>query len=177
MKLDKLKSRFESIFALEQDAVFRYCFFRTSNREVALDLTQDSFMRFWDALIENREIKNDRAFLFTISRNLIIDYYRKKKATSLDSILEEVEDGSLIIADSNTEDINISAEARFVLEKIEELDPSDRQVVYLRFIEGMKPKEISEILNVSPNVISVRIVRALERLREIAGIDLSEKNE
>lgn len=175
MKLDKLKKRFETVYSAESDAVFRYCFFRTSQREVALDLTQEVFMRFWDSLQNKKDIKSDRAFLFTISRNLVIDYYRKKKSASLDSIVEEVEDGSMIISDTESQNTILKSEGRFVLEKINQLDPMHRQVIYFRFVEDLKPKEIAEILGVTPNVVSVRIVRAIERLREITGYDIKDE--
>lgn len=173
MNLDILKKRFEDIYATESDGVFRYCFFRTSQREVALDLLQDTFMRFWDALSQNKEIKNDRAFLYTISRNLIIDYYRKKKSVSLDNILEEVSDSSMIITDSK-ENVVLSAESRFFIDKIEELEEGDRQIIYFRFVDDLKPKEIADILDVTANVVSVRLNRALQKLREITGINIEE---
>jgi len=169
MENQALKKRFEEGYELHSDAVFRYCFFRISNKETSLDLVQETFMRFWDALIQGKEIKNDRAFIFTIVKNLIIDYYRKKKSLSLDEMMEETEDSSFFLEDKNNANSELSSEARFVLEKIEELDSPSREVVYLRFVEGFKPKEIAEILDVSPNVVSVRIVRALERLRELTG--------
>ncbi|HEY0220774.1 MAG TPA: RNA polymerase sigma factor [Candidatus Paceibacterota bacterium] len=177
--MDKnLKKRFDGVYTAEADSVFRYCFFRVSNREVALDMTQETFMRFWDSIREGKEIKNDRAFLFTISRNLVIDYYRKKKSLSLDAILDEVEDATMHLEDkssfSNTE---MTAEARFVMEKINELEPIHREIVRLRFMEGLPPKEIAEVLGVTANVVSVRVIRAMEKLREITGYEVETQNE
>lgn len=176
MNSDITKKRFETMYLSESDTIFRYCLFRVSNRELALDLVQETFMRFWDSLIQKKEIKNDRAFLFTISRNLIIDHYRKKKSSSLDKILEEVEDGTMLLSDSSQSQNSLfSAESRFFLEKINDLDDADRQVVYLRFVEDLKPKDISEVLDLSPNVVSVRLNRALNRLREITGLNIQEE--
>lgn len=173
MNLDNLKKKFEEIYQRESDAVFRFCLFRVSDREVSLDLAQEIFMRYWDNLSSGKEIKNDRAFLFTISRNLIIDYYRKKKATSLDEIIEESEDSLSILSD-HTQNIELTAEAGFFLEKINDLEATYRQVIYMRFVEDLRPKEIAEILDLSPNVVSVRLNRALERLREITGLKLQD---
>jgi DNA-directed RNA polymerase specialized sigma24 family protein len=44
--------------------------------------------------------------------------------------------------------------------------------MYLRFVEDMKPKEIAEILEQPVNVVSVRIFRALEKMREIMNIKI-----
>lgn len=170
------KKIFTEMYNLESDALFRFCIFRVSNRESALDLTQETFMRYWDALISGKDIKNHRAFLFTICRNLVIDHYRKKKALSLDSFLDEVGDSSSFIEDKDSNLNSYStAEARFVMDKLSELEESDGHIVYLRFIEGLRPKDIADILGVSSNVVSVRITRALEKLRSITGFNLSEE--
>lgn len=175
MKQDILKKRFTEIYNTQSDSVFRFCLFRVSNRDNSLDIVSETFMRYWDALISGQDIKNDKAFLFTISRNLIIDYYRKKKSVSLDGLLEETEDSSFLMEDkSSSLNTEVSSDARMVLEKINELEPSYRQVIYLRFVEGFKPKEIADILNVSSNVVSVRLLRALEKLRAITGFDVKE---
>ena len=175
-RANSTKERFENLYQTESDAVFRYCLYRVSDYNQALDLTQTVFMRYWDALSQGREILNDRAFIFMIARNLIIDFYRKKKSLSLDSILEENEDQMFMADDVNELDAEISSEARFILGKISELEPIHQQVIYLRYVEDMRPHEIAEVLEVSSNVVSVRIVRGLEKLRELSGINIKEKN-
>lgn len=167
------KQQFLELYNRESDAIFRFCLLRTSDSEKAVDLTQDTFMRFWDVMSKGEEaITHERALLFKIARNLIIDWYRKKKSVSLDSFLEN-EDGSIdsLLIDKDTTNLEMSGEARFVLEKISELEPMYQQVVYMRFVEDMKPKEISEILGESVNVVSVRITRGIEKLREITGYE------
>lgn len=170
-----MKNRFVSLYEKEADAVFRYCLIRTSSRETAIDLSQEAFMRFWDALVQHKSISNDRAFLFTIVRNLIIDWYRKKKSVSLEA-LGESRDGeerdildTLILQDGGYIQEELRAEGRYVIEKIKELDPQYQQILYLRFVEDMKPREIAEILDESVNVVSVRLTRAIEKLRNIVG--------
>jgi RNA polymerase sigma-70 factor, ECF subfamily len=165
------EQRFEELYETESDAVFRYCMFRISSREAALDLAQDTFMRFWDALVKGREIRNDKAFLFVIARNLVIDWYRKKKSVSLDAIVEESGDQVFRLDNSTMEDMDSSAEARFVMDKLVELEPSYQHIVYLRFVEDLKPKDIAAILGVSANAVSVRINRGLKELRRIAGYE------
>lgn len=172
MKVDILKNRFDEVYASNVDAVFRYCVFRIADREIVTDLVQDVFTKYWDSLVQGKDINNDRAFIFTISRNLIIDYYRKKKSLSLDSIIDEVDDSSYILLSDESINNEFTAEARMVRDKINQLEPIHKEIIHLRFIEGLKPKDIAGILDVSPNVVSVRLVRALEKLREITGINL-----
>jgi RNA polymerase sigma-70 factor, ECF subfamily len=175
MNPEKHKSKFEEIYNSQSDAVFRYCLFKTSNRETSIDLVQEIFMRFWSALTKEREIENHKAFLLKISRNAVIDHYRKKKETSLDEILEETEDSTALLIDERSTNFQTSADGRYALEKINELEPIHRQVIYLRFVEGLGPKEIGEILGISANTASVRVIRAIERLREITRSEIEEE--
>ena len=176
METEVAKNQFVALYTAEADAVFRYCFVCTSNREVALDLAQDTFVRFWNSITKNEtdaaNIKNERAFLFTIARNLIIDWYRKKKSVSLEALTEGSEESggsTMQFSDSSKADLERLGEARHLMGKIKDIDPIYQQAVYLRFVEDLKPKEIADILGESANVISVHINRGLKQLRDLAG--------
>ncbi|MFZ3043808.1 MAG: sigma-70 family RNA polymerase sigma factor [Minisyncoccia bacterium] len=180
MESETLKKRFIELYNGESDSIFRFCLLRTSDREVALDLMQDTFISFWEVLSKGRgriqegKIQNERAFLFTIARNRIIDWYRKKKTLSLDSLAEDTGgDVDVFMEAAPQGDIELAHEAKFLLEKLKELDPQYQQVVYLRFVEELKPKEIADILGESVNAISVRIHRGIAQLRTRAGYDES----
>lgn len=176
METQKASRRFQEIYDAESDAIFRFCLLRTSDHDLALDLTQDTFMRFWDALCKEKEINNCRAFLFAVARNLVIDWYRKKKSTSLDEMLGDDQNGGglLLAVDSGVE---IEAEAKYLVRQINALDSTYRDVVYLRCVEGMKPKEIAKIVGESPNVVSVRINRGLNHLRKLLHYDEQYKQQ
>lgn len=165
---DKKEVLFRETYKNELDAVFRFCLLRTSDKETAWDFTQDVFLRFWKALSENQIIKNTRGFLFIVARNLIIDGYRKKKTLSLDSILEDGHiDKSRIAQDKEV--IESQAEVSRLKEQIDQLDEPYRKAIQMRYVEGKKPQEIAKILKESPNVISIRITRGAEKLRQILG--------
>lgn len=168
----KVCDEFAEIYERESDSVFRFCLLRTSDREMALDFTQDTFMRFWGSLQSDKKINNYRTFLFTIARNIIIDWYRKKKSVSLDSILESAgaADKSSFMATAR-EDVEIEVEAEYMIRKIAELEEPYQNAVYLRCVEELKPREIAEILGESANVISVRISRGLGQLRAMLQME------
>jgi RNA polymerase sigma-70 factor (ECF subfamily) len=170
-----VKERFQKIYSENADSVFRYCFFRVSDRILATDLTQDIFMRYWDNLAKGTHIGNDRAFLFTVARNIIIDWYRKKKSVSLEGLQEENEDTEefTIIEDNAKGALDMQNESRFLLDKIKALPATSQQILYLRYIEDLKPKEIAQALDIKENTVSVRIHRALDELRKITGYELT----
>src|SRR3989344_2415025 len=92
MKID-INYKFKTIYEKESDAIFRFCLVRVSDREQALDITQETFLRLWQNLFEGKEIRNERAFTFTIANHLIIDWYRKKKSIPFHNMKNKNEDG------------------------------------------------------------------------------------
>ncbi|MDD3662669.1 MAG: RNA polymerase sigma factor [Candidatus Pacebacteria bacterium] len=178
---DNLKNQFESIYQDQSDAVFRFCLIRVSNREQALDLTQETFLRLWQTMSSGEKIKNNRAFIFTVARRLIIDWYRKKKSLSIDNLSfgNEEDEGEFEIMDEKTSFGNtfLEAEGRYLIDNIKKISSSYREAVYLRFVEDLSPPEIGEILGLSSNVISVRINRGLLELRKNTGYYINKENE
>ena len=169
MEAQQTKQIFTQIYNKEADSLFRYCLLRVHEREKAIDIVQDIFTEFWKKINTGEKIKNERAYLFTLAHNKIIDWYRKKKSESLDALLEnESEERPFDHPDEHSEtDIISSSEAKNVLREISKLEPVYRDVLYLRFAEDLSPQEIAMILDITANTASVRITRGIEKLREI----------
>ena len=154
------------------DALFRHAAFRVSSRERATDLTQDTFLKAWDYLREGNEIHKWKSFLYRVLNNLIIDEYRRAKEESLDALLENAPPlfGALLATGSRAEkeerlDDELTIER--VRATISRLPEVHRVVITMRYIDGLSPKEIAATLGISENVASVRIHRALVRLKAL----------
>lgn len=170
---EEIEHTFKSIYDKESDSIFRFCLVRVSDREQALDITQETFLRLWQNMIDGKEVRNTRAFTFTIAHRLIIDWYRKKKSIPFKDIksgdYDEEGESDYDPSDGMTaDDALVNAEGRYFLEKINELTPANRDPVYLRFVEDLSPGEIGKILGISANAVSVRINRGLLELKEKA---------
>lgn len=148
------------------DAVFRYCFFKLSNREIAKDLVQETFIKTWSYIAEGKQIVNLKAFLYKVARNLIIDEYRKQKTTSLDELTDQGFDRE----GSRGEEIILSSEVDIVLRAIEKLEPHFREVIVMRYVHDLSPKEIADILGENENAVSVRLNRAVRKAQEILNL-------
>lgn len=145
------------------DAVFRHCYFRVHDRERAIDLAQESFTRVWNSLTIGTKIENMKAFLFRTANNLIIDYYRKKKESSLDALAEDGFDP----AGDDHEHVADRALAREALEAAHELEDGYREIILMRYVSDLSIGEIAEAIGESENVVSVRIHRAIKKLQKI----------
>jgi RNA polymerase sigma-70 factor (ECF subfamily) len=173
MNQQALNNQFKAIYEREADNIFRFCVIRVSDREQAMDITQETFTRLWQSLKEGKKMTNERAFLFTVAHRLIIDWYRKKKSLRLEMFTDPDTGEEYDVAEEGAaERIVEGSEGKMLIAALEKLSPSYRQVIYLRFIEGLQPKEIGEVLGISANAASVRITRGLEELRKISGYSL-----
>lgn len=162
MDHEDTQDHFLSVYDRYADDIFRFCVLKVSPREVAQDLTQEVFARYWQQLRQGTAVGNDRALLYTIARNLVIDWYRKRKEQSLDMLTEE----GFEFASGDHESIEQHAEIREVLDVVRELDEPSREALTLRFVEGLSPKDIAAISGESANAVSVRINRALKKVQQ-----------
>jgi len=146
------------------DAIFRHCLLRIRDRDVARDITQETFSRVWLYMSKGKKIDYMRAFLYRIANNLIVDGSRKKKSSSLDAMMED--DGFEVVDESlpDMADVPASREAMKMLDSLDELY---RTAITMRFVDEMSPGEIAKALGVSENVVSVRIHRGIEKLKKI----------
>ncbi len=171
MSISETKKLFSDIYNKESDTLFRFCLLRVSDRERALDITQEAFTRLWSSLASGKEVENPRALVFAIAKNLIIDWYRKAKSVSLDGLSDEDDRPFDVPDDRQVRDMEISSDARRALELIGALEAQYREVVYLRFISDLEPREIAEALGLNANTVSVRLSRGMDALRVLMGIE------
>jgi RNA polymerase sigma-70 factor, ECF subfamily len=167
----KQEREFLEAFEKHADALYRHCYFRLSDKERAKDLVSEAFTRTWDYLVKGSTVDDFRPFLYRTLSRLIIDEYRKKKTESLDSLLRdsEVPEGAFEeLVEGNREDFELSIDARQIPHMLAEMPDNYREVVVMRFIDGLQPAEIAEILDESVNTISVRIHRGIAWLSKKA---------
>jgi RNA polymerase sigma-70 factor (ECF subfamily) len=169
MEADSFEKRFLETYDMCADSIFRLCFSKTSNREVAVDLVQETFTKMWDYVARGNEIQNMRAFAFTTARNLIKDYYKKKRPIYEHEMLDDPPDQP-----DTTQSPETYAESTQLMLHVRKLKDSHREVLLLRFVEGVGVKDIADMLGERENTVSVRINRALKELREFFDGDRLE---
>lgn len=171
------EAAFGEAYERYSDELFRHCALRLSDRERAMEITQEAFLKTWQYISQGHEVREVRPFLYRTLHNLIIDEYRKAKSYSLEGMLDEdthsVED--LLPADeTNTLESAIDRfEGARALAALRTLPDSYREVLVMRYVESLTPKEISEALGESENAVSVRIHRGLRKLK--AELESKEK--
>jgi len=145
---------YETFFA----PIFKYIYFRTHDRGESYDLTQDVFIKVYKNLAAIASKNSNPAFyFFTVAKNAVIDWARKKKPI----YLEDTETGLL-----KTENLATQTERSFILEAIDSLPDNQKDAIIFRFVNGLKNKEIAEMLNTSELNVRQLQSRGLKKLRE-----------
>lgn len=161
---DTLQQKFLEAYDTYNDDIFRFCIVKVRNRDIALDIVQDTFTKTWEYLSAGKEIDNLRAFLYQVARNAIIDWSRKKKSESLDALVETgLEFGSNDEIEKTTNVID----AKRAAELINELPDKYRDILYFRYIEDLSIQEISDITGERENTVSVRVHRGVKMIEEL----------
>lgn len=145
--------------------LYSYLRARTQSDEDAADLTQQVFVRAFNALPRYRERGLPfGAWLFRIARNLLIDVQRRKKDTVswnvLPETLQPVEPGEV---DSDLLQHEVHTQ---LLTLLQELPLDKRELILLRFVTGLTLREISAIVGTSESTIHKQLQRTLAILQE-----------
>ena len=167
------EKEFLAAYDEHSSSLFRFLTMKIADREVARDLTQETFTRAWDFRQNGGVIREWKPFLFRTAYNLVVDVYRKKRAVSLDHLVDD--QGFAVSDDSAGEKRTVArAEMSRVRKGIDQLDETYRDIILLRYTEDLPPKEIARITGLSENVVSVRIHRGIEKLKVILGPDAKQ---
>ncbi len=163
---DSAASETERLFDECRDSLIRYLRYHLDDRSEAEDIAQESFIRFFQARKRQENIVQPKAWLFRVAHNLLIDLGRKHRPELLGEQEWTVHDRGV--------DPGSRTEARIEVSKLswERLTPPELECVRLR-TEGLKYREIGEILDLSISTVVSYISRALTKLRA----DVEEKSD
>lgn len=151
---------FSDIYTLTFEKVYKFIFFRVNHKETAEDLSEEVFIKAFSKITSLKNPDIILGWLYQISRNSVIDYYRQKKITvALEDIENTLEYDSNIIDRSNLHFDQIQ-----ILKLLKILSSQEQLIIKMRFLEELNIKEISEILNLTQ--VNVRVIqhRALNKL-------------
>lgn len=163
MTAEDAEAIFEAAFTEYSDAIFRYLFFQLGDRERATELTQEVFMRYWQQVRTGERIAHTRAYVYRIAHNLFVNEIRTDKRTrSLESLAAT---HPVVEIDEQLPVPERAAEHAELMRYLSQLDEAQRTTLILRFIEGWTVRDIAAHLNERENTISMRINRALAKLK------------
>ncbi len=164
---------YSKIYDLYVDKIYRFVFFKVNSKEDAQDLTSEVFLKTWQYIISGKDIENLNAYLYKVARNLVIDHYRKavQKELPLDSMVHGGENLLLDIPGQKQgiTDLENKMQMEQVQLKLQGLKDDYREIIILRYVDGLSIAEIAEIVEKKKGAVRVILYRAMNALRELMG--------
>ncbi|HZX09659.1 MAG TPA: RNA polymerase sigma factor [Acidobacteriota bacterium] len=157
--------------------IFNLAYQFTGTYETAEDMTQEIFIKVHKSLHKFDFGRNFNAWILTLSRNFLIDHYRKtklekKKRTEYDERILDSDDH----ADPEKEMLKKNSQ-KIIWYGLKSLSSDVRMAVILRDIQGKKYEEIAEIMSAPLGTIKSRVNRGRIQLAKIIKENQGEKNE
>jgi len=151
---------FESIIQRYKNILFRYVLSHIPNFDIAEELTQDVFIKFYFSIDKFRFESSLITYLYKIARNLCIDIKRKKNINEI--YLEEIQ------PEPKGQSAEFEIEQKFwLLQILSKISDEQRSAIEMFYVEGFKYREIAEILELPMGTVKSRLKRGIEKLRKI----------
>jgi RNA polymerase sigma-70 factor (ECF subfamily) len=142
--------------------LFRYIWRMTGRRDVAEDLTQEVFVRVIRGLERYETRDREKAWLFRIARNLLVDRHRRMRSGERDGGVREVRPDDA--SGGPTQELAVQLQ-----QSLNQLDDLDREVFLLKEVAGLGYVDIAAVCVLSPDAVRSRISRARSKLRAVVG--------
>ncbi len=152
---------FGDLYHIYIERIYRYVFYQVKDKSTAEDITEEVFVKAWKAIntCKGKE-QTFSSWLYRIAHNHVIDNLRrlqKRQSIEIEKVVK--------IGDLETE-IEGELERQELLKSMACLPQNQRQVIILKFIEGLDNREIEQVMGKSQGAIRVLQMRALATLRQ-----------
>lgn len=165
MLIQKMKHGDEHAFDIfirrYYEEILKYCSYHCPDSSYAEDLTQETFLRFFEKISDYRYLGKTKNYLYTIAGNLCRDYYKKVKESLMEKPEKEVKSD---LQKSEAADI---LDRLMMEEALSNLSEELREVVILYYFQELKLAEIANVLQIGLPLVKYRIRQAKIQLREL----------
>ncbi len=165
---------FDVLLSRHKNKVYSYIYFIVKNKEIAEDVFQDTFIRVINTIKQGRYTDNGKfvAWVNRIAHNLIIDYFRHEKNENTVSNNDYAEYdlfNNSKLSEQTIEDQMVKDQVHYDIRKlVGSLPDNQKEVVMMRYYDGLSFKDIAEKTNVSINTALGRMRYALLNIRKTA---------
>lgn len=155
------KRAFEQFYQANIDRIYRYVFFRVGrNVTVAEDLVSEIFMKALKNFHKFDPKISQSAWIYRIAHNHLANYFRDQKKTV------DIDDVSYtLVGEDGRQQLQVHEEEIRLYEALDQLEPDDRQLVTMKYLEGYSYKEMVKILERSTDALKVATHRAMKKLK------------
>ena len=162
------EAAFAAVFGAYRRRLFGYLVRMTRRRDVAEDLIQETFMRLAQHGRRLDVSTQLGAWLFTVAHRLFVSWTRAQAVRK--QLAGDLPTKGVASPDRSPAESLADSQAQLALERaFAELSPAYREVALLVGVEGLKPTEVAQILDETPEAVRQRLARARAQLAEAHG--------
>ncbi|MFQ6069333.1 MAG: RNA polymerase sigma factor [Candidatus Aminicenantales bacterium] len=159
------REAFMKIVTLYQQRIFLLAYSFFHNREDALDIVQETFFRLHRKIHSFRSGENFQNWILQIARNLCIDHYRKYHKKKREWEVERKVDELRVKASSRHNSSAPSDLKDIITQCLNKLAERQRMIFVMRHFNGLKYREIAQVLNISLGTVKSLHFKAVQNLR------------
>lgn len=168
VRINQDKEAFGILYDRYVGPLYRFIYFKLSNKEEAEDVTSDVFLKTWQHLARSgseTEINSLKHLLYSIARNAVIDVYRNRARRKE----VPIEMGDTIAHPVTiSDDLDKTQAVDELLQHIKKLKQEYQEVIFLRYVEDLSIHEIATVLGKGSTNVRVTLHRAIKKLKDIA---------
>ena len=172
--IDGNNRAFDLLLSRNQSRLFYYILFVVRDRNTAEDIFQETFVKVITRLQDGKYTTSGKfsAWIMRIAHNVIMDWYRDQRAERVveatqDNDLSNISGSELVVGSIESHYVN-SQVMRDVRNLLDNLPPTQREVVFMRYYQQLSFKEIADTTSVSINTALGRMRYAILNLRRMA---------
>jgi RNA polymerase sigma-70 factor (family 1) len=155
---------FKQIYYLFYKKLYMFSLALVKTREAAEEITEDVFIKIWQQKDQISAIRNLRIYLYIATKNTSLNYLSKKAKDNLTEPFDNI-NIDLLKSTETPEELMITAEMyRRIQQQVEALPLRCKMIFKLIREDGLKYKEVSDILNISVNTIDVQMAIAVKKI-------------
>lgn len=157
--------KFKQLMDLTADELLLFASGFIRNKEIAEEIVSDVFVKIWNNRKELGNVKNLKSYLFISVKNGCLTHLRKVKKEKIISI-DEFSDFHFLPVEGPENDYIDSEIRNEIYQSIEKLPPKCKLAFTLAKINGLKYKEIAEVMGVTEKTVNNHLVAAVKKITE-----------
>jgi RNA polymerase sigma-70 factor (ECF subfamily) len=163
------REAFMEVTRMYQRKVFVLAYSYFHNKEDALDIVQETFLRFYQKAHLFKKGRNFQNWLLQITKNICIDYYRKYQSKNNEWSREEFIE-YLPLHSSNHDHTHSSSDIKEILSRcLKKLSERQRVIFLMKHYNQLQYNEIAQILNIASGTVKSLHFKAVQNLRTLMG--------
>lgn len=157
------KELLEVLIQKYYDDIYRLCYYRIGNASISYDLTQETFLKLIKYIGNYKDRGKFKSYLITIAINVCNTYFYENNIE-----FEELS-GNQSYKQNSSNELEKIDEKDIILQALNKLTEKQKEVIILKYYEGLKIKDISKVLDEKIPTIKSRLKQGLEKMNRYLG--------